>query len=298
MKDQLKYKLTRYAPTPSGYLHIGNALSFVITATIASRSGAQILLRIDDLDRERVRDEYLQDIFDTLYFLGLPYHQGPRNVPEFKTSWSQAQRMHLYNEALEQLKNDDKVFACTCTRSQLQQAGAGYPDTCLDKHLPLEADDTSWRLKTQASIGIKIKSWPDKLLSEKLPAKMQSFVVRKKDGSPSYQLASMIDDLHYGVDLVVRGEDLWASTLAQSYLAHQLQKHAFEQVTFYHHPLVTGADGLKLSKSAGDTSIRFLREQGYDRADVYTLIGSVLGFNEPMGSWQQLGERVMSLLGE
>jgi glutamyl/glutaminyl-tRNA synthetase len=101
---------------------------------------------------------------------------------------------------------------------------------------------------------------------------MRDFVVRKKDGFPAYQLSSVVDDLHYGVDLIVRGQDLWASTLAQLYLSSALDAAAFREIRFYHHPLLATGAGEKLSKSAGATSIRYLRQQGLQAADIYALI--------------------------
>lgn len=119
---------------------------------------------------------------------------------------------------------------------------------------------------------------------------MQYFVVRKKDGFPAYQLTSVLDDVHYGVDLIVRGEDLWASTLAQLYLASLLTPDSFISNTFYHHPLLHEAPGKKLSKSAGATSIQHLRKQGAAPADIYAMIAAALAINTPVESWQTLGD--------
>ena len=125
-------------------------------------------------------------------------------------------------------------------------------------------------------------------------SEMTDFVVRKKDGFPAYQLTSLIDDIHFGVDLVVRGEDLRASTMAQVYLADVLAAagmsgaEGFGGVRFVHHPLVTAADGEKLSKSAGSTSIQYLRRQGSSPADIFTLIGRSLDSEEPVRDWEQL----------
>jgi glutamyl-tRNA synthetase len=117
---------------------------------------------------------------------------------------------------------------------------------------------------------------------------MQDFVVRKKDGYPAYQLTSVIDDLLFGVDLVVRGQDLWASTLAQLYVTLKLKADGFRDITFHHHPLLTKSSGAKLSKSAGATSVKYLREQGKKPADVYSAIGAMLGNNETIENWKQL----------
>src|SRR5258708_37010017 len=104
MDGGITYRRTRIAPTPSGFLHLGNVVSFVRTVELGKRKGAKVLLRIDDLDRERVEPEYVQDIFDTLEFLELPWDEGPRNVEEFERDWSQIHRIGLYREALDVLR--------------------------------------------------------------------------------------------------------------------------------------------------------------------------------------------------
>src|ERR1700760_1845577 len=116
-----QYHKTRIAPTPSGFLHLGNILSFSITAALAKESGAKILLRIDDLDQPRVNKDYLQDIFDTLNFLEIPWDEGPKNVKEFEADYSQQHRMMAYQEAIDQLIDHKLVFACTCSRKQLNE---------------------------------------------------------------------------------------------------------------------------------------------------------------------------------
>ncbi|HEX3383901.1 MAG TPA: glutamate--tRNA ligase family protein, partial [Mucilaginibacter sp.] len=195
-----QFSKTRIAPTPSGYLHLGNVLSFAITAAIAEQTGAKILLRIDDLDRDRVRKEYVQDIFDTLNFLEIPWHEGPRNLAGYEAGFSQVHRLPLYNRALEQLKQSGQLFACTCSRLQ---AGEIYPGSCRDKNIAFDAKDVSWRLKTDVSQEIGIRTLNKGVVKTHIPPVMQDFVVRKKDGYPAYQLASVVDDLHFGVDLVV-----------------------------------------------------------------------------------------------
>ncbi|MGZ3778861.1 MAG: glutamate--tRNA ligase family protein [Mucilaginibacter sp.] len=289
------FRKTRIAPTPSGFLHLGNVLSFAITAAIAEKTNAKILLRIDDLDHERVRKEYVRDIFDTLNFLEIPWHEGPRNFQEYESEYSQVHRLDLYNSALEELKSSGQVFACTCSRAQIRAISPDeiYPGTCRDKGISLDAKDVSWRLRTDRTKEILINTLDQGIIKTKLPAAMQDFVVRKKDGYPAYQLASVIDDLHFGVDLIVRGEDLYDSTLAQAYLASVLQAQTFKKITFHHHPLLTTLSGKKLSKSAGDTSICHLREQGKKPSDVYTEIALILGFEENVKDWRQLGRMVL-----
>ncbi len=282
----------RIAPTPSGYLHIGNVLSFALTAALAEREQASILLRIDDMDQQRANAAYVEDVFDTLNFLELPWHEGPRNMQEFTAEWSQVHRMSLYHEALSSLHQSGKLFACNCSRSQIKALSAdeSYPGTCCHKAIEFDEADVNWRLQTPKSEIVLVNKWLQDKKTAALPASMQSFVVRKKDGNPAYQLSSVIDDVHFGITHIVRGMDLWPSTLAQLYLAKVLPAEAFTNVQFYHHGLIAGADGQKLSKSAGDTSVKHSREQGLKPQQVYQSIADTLGLNEAVNNWQQLAE--------
>jgi glutamyl/glutaminyl-tRNA synthetase len=285
------YKKTRIAPTPSGFLHLGNVLSFSITAALAKKHGTKILLRIDDLDQARANDQYLQDIFDTLNFLEIPWDEGPRDVSEFKNNYSQVHRMALYNGTLEDLRARGRIFACTCSRQQLR---GNTICNCLDKKIPLNEKDANWRLITDDQGELSITDYSGQITRAVLPSDMHNFIVRRKDGLPSYQLASVVDDLYYGVDLIVRGQDLWPSTLAQQELANALHKSDFHDITFYHHALITEPDGKKLSKSEGATSVKYLREEGKSQTDIYTAIAVMLGINETLTTWEQLAEIMIS----
>ncbi len=282
----------RIAPTPSGYLHIGNVLSFALTAALAEREQARILLRIDDMDQQRANTAYVQDIFDTLNFLEIPWHEGPRNVLEFTTEWSQMHRMPLYHEALIRLQQSGQLFACNCSRSQIKALSAdeSYPGTCCHEVLNFDEEQVNWRIQTPPNTQLSINVWQQKVQTATLPASMQFFVVRKKDGNPAYQLSSVVDDVHFGITHIVRGVDLWPSTLAQLYLARALGADDFGQVQFYHHRLIAGVDGQKLSKSAGATSVKYLREQGYKPRQVYQHIADTMQLKLPVSNWQQLAE--------
>jgi len=275
----VQFTKTRIAPTPSGYLHLGNVLSFALTASLAKQTGAKTLLRIDDLDRQRANKLYVQDIFDTLNFLEIPWDEGPRNLQEYESGWSQVHRMAFYQSLLQQLKESGEVFACQCSRVQIQSC------TCRNKAIPLDAPDTSWRLITNKEKEITVNTLNNGIIKTTLPAALHNFVVKKKDGYPSYQLTSLADDLHYGVDLVVRGEDLWPSTMAQHYLAGVLKKADFSKTTFHHHPLIV-IDGEKLSKSAGATSVRYLREHDKTETAVYKEIGRMMGIDGDLRSFE------------
>lgn len=272
--------LTRIAPTPSGFLHLGNVLSFALTAALAKEKQAGIVLRIDDLDRERLEAQYVQDIFDTLTFLNIPWHYGPHNYTEYETTFSQVKRLERYNAALEQLR--PYVFACNCSRAQIRllSPNGEYPGTCKDKHIDLDAENVSWRLKTgDQQIIVHTTTGA---VEATLPADMQSFVIRKRNGYPAYHLSSVIDDQYFGTDLIVRGQDLWHSTLAQVYLSKLLPDNNFAESTFYHHGLLMESGDIKMSKSAGATSVQYLRKQGKSAAEIYSMI-------EPGAeNWEQL----------
>jgi glutamyl/glutaminyl-tRNA synthetase len=268
------FNKTRLAPTPSGFLHLGNVLSFAITAALARKTHAKILLRIDDLDRERAAPQYVQDIFDTLRYLSIPWDEGPADYAQYEKEYSQLHRMELYHAALQQLKESEHVFACECSRAQLLDGV--YQGTCRNKGLPLDKENVSWRLRTDPAKEISIQTIAGEIKAALSPS-MQDVVVRKKDGFPAYQLTSVIDDHYFGIDLIVRGEDLWPSTIAQHYLSQLLPGNTFQHSTSYHHPLLLEAPDRKLSKSAGATSIQFLRKEGKQPADIYTMIACMLG---------------------
>ncbi|MGN6181355.1 MAG: glutamate--tRNA ligase family protein [Mucilaginibacter sp.] len=278
------YHLTRIAPTPSGFLHLGNVLSFALTAELAQRSNARILLRIDDLDRDRVNREYLQDIFDTLSFLGFEWDEGPHDVDDFEQHYSQLKRLDLYNTFLDKLCQAKLVYACTCSRKQLNE---GIACNCFDKNWQLSTPNAAWRLVT-IHAPVCIRNYNGEVAEAHLPDDMQNFIVRKKDGFPGYQLTSVADDLFYGTDLIVRGNDLWPSTIAQHVLAKALGLDDFAKITFYHHPLLTGEAGEKLSKSAGSTSVKYLREHGKSPADIFNLIAQMIRPGLHADSWQEL----------
>ena len=288
--EQPVFRKTRIAPTPSGYLHVGNVLSFAVAAALARKVNATILLRIDDLDGARIRRPYVEDIFDTLHYLGIPWDEGPRDYHQYEKEYSQRHRLESYRSALQALKDEGQLFACNCSRTQtaaLHKNGI-YTDVCRHRNIPLEEDNVSWRLRTDEEKELAVPVFPDALIKTTLPLSMTDFVVRKKDGCPAYQLASVVDDHYFGIDLVVRGEDLWPSTIAQHYLSGLIPGNTFRHAVCYHHPLLTDAGNRKLSKSAGATSIKFLREEGKKPADIYSMIAVMLGYRESVKDFEAL----------
>lgn len=280
MNSSQPFARTRLAPTPSGYLHLGNVLSFLITTALAKKHRAKVLLRIDDLDKNRIKDEYIDDIFDTLNFLEIPWDEGPKDIAEFKSSYSQMYRIDFYEKALKELNEKGTCFACACSRKTLAAStpSDGYPGTCKTLALPFFDKNLCWRFHTAIEDAVSVNIYPKQNVSTPFPIQMKDFVIRKKDGFPAYQLSSVIDDLHFGVDLIVRGADLWDSTLAQIQLATQLQAGSpFLAGVFYHHQLMK-KEGHKMSKSSGNTSVHHLRKNGAKKEDIYKLISDFLKF--------------------
>lgn len=278
-----KFKLTRFAPTPSGFLHLGNIYSFLVTKVLAEKYGAKILLRIDDLDQERVKKKYIKDIFDSLDFMGLSYDLGPKNLKDFEQNYSCLKRVALYQKHIEKLTKEKAIFACDCSRNKIEKMHPKgfYTGFCKKRNLPLNTPESTLRINTPVNQKIKIQTL-EGIQESEIPGILRDFVIKKKDGLPAYQLQSLADDTHYGVDLIVRGNDLFGSSLAQIFLASQLDKNGLNQITFHHHDLIFGKKKQKLSKTTGDTSIQFLRKSGMKKEDVFELLGKMAEFPHPI----------------
>jgi glutamyl-tRNA synthetase len=296
---------TRFAPTPSGYLHLGNAFSFVLTWLIARKSGGEILLRIDDLDAERAKPEYVDDIFTTLAWLGLDWDAGARSAADFYAHYSQRLRLEEYNATLETLRHNACVFVCDCSRARLAELSAAvvlpdgsvvrpYPGVCRDKNLPLNLPDRAWRLQVNAPAVVH---WRELALERQKGTTLVSddasdevsrygdVVVRRRDGKPAYHIASLTDDMRDGVTLIVRGADLRPSTATQIFLAERLGWTEFAaRVEFLHHPLTLDERGGKLSKSAGALSLQALRQQGTPPESVFAFVAANLGLPSSAGA--------------
>ena len=239
-----------------------------MTWVIARANGGRILLRIDDIDKDRCREEYVVDIFQTLEWLGLDYDEGPSGVADFFQNWSQDTRMDMYEAALRDLQQQSQLFACTCSRKDIRLVAedGSYPGTCLRRGLPFEGERArSWRTRGHGH-----------------------FVLRRKNGRPAYQLASLIDDEQFGINYIVRGADLLGSTEKQRYLARLMGKTPFLSNTFWHHPLLTDAEGHKLSKSRGAGSLQEWRVLGRPAAELYQQSAETLGIKGNFETIDQL----------
>ena len=241
----------RIAPTPSGFLHKGNLFSFWLTQELARARGTELLLRIDDLDQTRVRKEYVQFIFEALPFFGISWQIGPRSVADLEAHWSQKHRLQQYNKCIERLQRDGHLFACACSRKQMRSSDASFGCVGECKQTTLKDPELPYALRLNTKGDPPSFSTLNGYGSTFPPdPEMNDFIVRRKDGLPAYQIASLVDDLHFKITCVVRGQDLLDSTAAQLRLAHLLGKSQFASCQFIHHELVEYADQ-KLSKSVG-----------------------------------------------
>lgn len=267
---------SRIAPTPSGYLHIGNIYSFVYTWLIVKKFGGELHLRVDDIDDKRSNNDFLSEIFRILEWLGLDYDHGPSGPDQFRKEYSQKLRMPLYREAMKDLLISSQTFRCHCSRKQIMERSEDgqYPGTCYDKHgiVPPYAV----RLKTPCPCSVRVHDITTKDHVVDLCQLMKDFIIWRRDDLPAYQLASLVDDLHYGINFIVRGRDLLPSTAAQLYLAKQLGYKSFEQSAFVHHALIM-ENGQKMSKSQQSNPVR---EQFKEPKHVYIYVGKHLGLDE------------------
>ncbi len=264
---------SRIAPTPSGYLHIGNALNFVLTYAMVQRSSGSLRLRIDDIDAPRARPEYIEDIFETLHWMGIDWDAGPQTPEEHYTSFSQSLRAPRYQQLIHALNATGQTYACTCSRRDL------YHCQCRSKDLPLDMPDTTIRIITpDAPIIIHDQKLGVRKVS--LRQHMPDFIIRRRDGIAAYQVASLADDIDDSIDLIVRGEDLLPSTAAQLFLASLIGVERFAQTSFYHHTLLADPSGAKLSKSAGSTSLHFIRQHGATAETLYRELSKFMNISE------------------
>jgi len=184
----------------------------------------------------------VEHIFSTLDRLDIGFDVGPRNLAELTGTWSQHNRLALYEQCLQELRAAHVVYACTCTRTTLVHC------RCASAGFDLDANDVAWRSRIPAVCEVRITT-PEQRIRVDLRRLMADPVVRQRSGRPAYQIASLCDDLHFGVDLIVRGEDLLPSTACQLWMASVLGRNAFLSTTFIHHRWVLGPEGRKLSKT-------------------------------------------------
>jgi glutamyl-tRNA synthetase len=255
----------RFAPSPSGYMHMGNLLAMLLAWLDARSQGGQIIFRMEDLDPARSKTEYKEAMAGDLRWLGLDWDEG---WPDIR--YSQSQRTALYAHAFQRLYDQGLVYPCFCTRAQrLAAASAPHPgEPCGDRRCPCarlsKAQGEALALTRAPAWKIRV---PDETIavtdghygpfSQNLLESEGDFILRRADGVYAYQLAVTVDDMDMGVTRVVRGRDLLSSTPRQVWL---IQTMGGTPPAYCHTPLLTSGDG-KLSKRLGSLSTQALRTQ-------------------------------------
>ena len=258
--------VSRFAPSPTGRLHLGHAYSAVLGHARAHENGGRFLLRVEDIDRTRSRAEFVDGIVDDLRWLDLDWDGEPL---------VQSRRDSLYAEALEQLRAQALVYPCFCTRADIaaalsaphSDAAASYPGTCrklADDPERRASTPHSWRLDSARAIALAgLPSWAetDGERYVAVQSGIDDVILARKDAPASYHLACVVDDSATGVTLVVRGADLRSSTPVQRLLQALLE---LPEPVYLHHPQVTHADGRRLAKRDQAPTLAAMREQGVD----------------------------------
>jgi len=276
---------SRIAPTPSGLLHLGNAVNFVLAWLMVRKAGGMLRLRIDDADCLRTRPEYLEDIFRQLDWLEITWDEGPTGPDDFRRRFSQQLRLERYRAFLAELDRLGHLYFCGCSRRQIRELAPDgvYPGFCRDRSAVSGAGQAQ-RVRVPEGSVFRLEGQEVPLCKV-----MGDFVLWRKEDLPAYQLVSLVDDLDDRINLIVRGHDLLASTAAQLFLAGLQGANHFAETVFHHHPLVRGEDGKKLSKSDGALSLAALREGGASPALVYQAVARQAGMEpEGIGSLAEL----------
>jgi len=253
---------TRFAPSPTGRLHLGHAFSAVLAHDAARAApGGRFIVRIEDIDGGRARPEFVEAIFADLRWLGL----------DWDAVVVQSERGDAYADALARLRAMGLVYRCACTRAEIAASASApqgdalpvYPGTCRDRDVPDDAQ-AAWRIDMAKAVALAgALTWDDagagEVIADPLPE--GDIVIARKDALASYHLAVTVDDAAQAVSDVVRGRDLFAATHIHRLLQALL---GLPTPRYHHHPLVLGADGKRLAKRDRAASLAQLHANGMD----------------------------------
>ncbi len=280
----------RFAPSPTGKLHIGGARTAIYNWAFARANGGTFILRIDDTDPTRSTDENTQIILRAMRWLGLDWDEGPEVGGDFGP-YAQTERLDLYKEAVQKLWDAGRAYPCFCTTEQLaaDRAAAqarkdpfqGYQRRCRD----LSREDAQARIDAGEPYVLRIKVPADRgdvVIHDAVHGdvvfdakELDDFVIFRSDGTPTYNFATVVDDAMMGITHVIRGDDHLSNTPRQVMVYEALEAPV---PTFAHISMILGADGKKLSKRHGATSVEEYRDAGY-LSDAFVNYLALLGWS-------------------
>ncbi len=276
----------RFAPSPTGSLHLGNARTALLAWLQSRLQGGSFVVRMEDLDSPRVRPGSAAKILDDLHWLGLDWDEGAGSGGD-AGPYEQSARHDLYASALSKLREADSIFACACSRSDLRNAASAphgpegpiYPGTCRVRGADLQraARGAAWRYRVDGRI-VELNDLLMGPMRQDLSSDVGDFVVQRSDGQFAYQLAVVVDDGLMGITDVVRGADLRNSTPRQLALYDALDLPA---PRFWHVPLMTDDEGRPLSKRDGSGSVSSFRERGGSAAELVGVLAASVGLCPP-----------------
>lgn len=274
----------RFAPSPSGHMHLGNAWTALLAWLQARSAGGAVVLRVEDLDPDRSRPEYTAQLMSDLAWLGLDWDEGP-DIGGPHAPYCQDERRHLYQAALDSLAARGLVYPCFCTRAEIRASASAphlgedegaYPGTCR----PDRGGEGRQRPGRTPALRLAV---PDETVSftdgchgpvaHNLAA-AGDFIIRRADGVHAYQLAVVVDDAAMDITHILRGDDLLSSTPRQLYLYRLL---GLTPPAFAHVPLIVSPDGHRLSKRQQGLSLRSLRDRGVPPEEIIGFLAHKAG---------------------
>ena len=276
---------TRFAPAPTGYLHLGHVANAIYVWGIARAVGGTVLLRVEDHDRGRCRPEYEAALLEEMEWLGFSADRPVLDQLRGGASpYRQSDSGAVYEAALAELQDRGLVYACDCTRSTFARWAADHgqpwrgprcPGGCRDRRVPEGA-----RIGLRVALGDGTEAFDDLLAGSHVgqPSADGDLLAHDRDGNWTYVFTVVVDDLRHGIDLVIRGRDLVADTPRQIRLGRLLGR--VDPPTFLHHPLVIRPDGRKLSKADSDTAIRELRADGMSADEAIGRAAAAVGLSD------------------
>jgi glutamyl-tRNA synthetase len=265
--------VTRFAPSPTGHLHLGNARTALLNFLAARHAGGQFILRVEDTDEARSSEEFMRELFQDLHWLGLNWDEGP-DIGGPHIAYRQQQRRQIYEEWLAKLDAAGLTYPCFCTPAELnisrkQLLAAGKPPRYAGTCRNLTEEQRAERLVKGKAAALRFRVPPSQIITfdDVVHGEQRfstddigDFIIRRADGSTAFFFSNAIDDALMGVTLVLRGDDHLTNTPRQMLI---LQALSLPIPRYAHVALLQGMDGAKLSKRHGDLSLRDLRKRGY-----------------------------------